>query len=193
MQAIRTRIALIATERRLPKSESAEATGLKHDDLLEWNKQDAGASVPRPLLGGRGGFGAAPTVRIRRATSSGVLFVERRKDLNMMSDDHEVQKILRDALAEMPVTIESGLLDPKASATSKLKWVELALRVFRGPVGRPTTDLDLENKMKVAHTLREAVPTLEKIREEHRSERLRKTAARYLQSIESEVGSSNRD
>jgi hypothetical protein len=111
----------------------------------------------------------------------------------MMSDDHEVQKILREALAEMPVTIESGLLDPKASATSKLKWVELALRVFRGPVGRPATDLDLENRMKVAHTLREAVPALEKIREEHRSERLRKTAARYLQYIESEVGSSNRE
>ena len=111
----------------------------------------------------------------------------------MMSDDHEVQKILREALAEMPVTIESGLLDPKASATSKLKWVELALRVFRGPVGRPATDLDLDNKRKVAHTLREAIPTLAKIREEHQSERLRKTAARYLQSIESEVGSSNRD
>jgi hypothetical protein len=51
MQVTRTRIAQIATERGLPKSESAEATGLKHDDLLEWNKQDAGASVPRPLLG----------------------------------------------------------------------------------------------------------------------------------------------
>ena len=110
-----------------------------------------------------------------------------------MSDDDEVQKLLRKALAEMPATIESGMLDPKASATSRLKWVELALRVFRGPVGRPATDLDLANKSKVARTLREAVPALEKIREEHRSERLRKTAARYLQFIESEVGSSNRD
>jgi hypothetical protein len=112
--------------------------------------------------------------------------------LNMMSNAHEVQKMLRDALAEMPVTIESGLSDPKASVTSKLKWVELALRVFRGPVGRLATDLELENKRKVALTLREAVPALEKICDEHRSERLRNTAARYLQYIESEVGRSDR-
>jgi hypothetical protein len=119
--------------------------------------------------------------------------IEQRKDLNTMSDDaHEVQKMLRDALAGMPVTIESGLSDPKASVTSKLKWVEIALRVFRGPVGRPATDLELENKRKVARTLREAVPALEKICDEHRSERLRNTAARYLQYIESEVGRSDR-
>jgi hypothetical protein len=63
--------------------------------------------------------------------------IEQRKDINTMSDDaHQVQKMLRDALAGMPVTIESGLSDPKASVTSKLKWVEIALRVFRGPVGR---------------------------------------------------------
>src|ERR1700736_2987832 len=136
-----------------------------------------GAAVPRPLLGFAG----------RRLQGYSLSSCD--KDLNMMSDDYEVQKILREALAKMPVTIESGLSDPKASATSKLKWVELALRVFRGPVGRPATDLDIENKNKVAHTLREAVPALEKIREEHRSERLRKAAARYLQSIESEVGS----
>jgi len=110
----------------------------------------------------------------------------------MMSDDHEVQKILRQALAEMPITIESGLSDPKASATTKLKWVELALRVFRGPVGRPATDLDLENKRKVAHALRGVVPALKKIREEHRSERLRKTATRYLQDIESDLRAKRR-
>ena len=51
MQAIRTRIAPIATERGLPKSEIAEAMGLEPYDLLEWNEQGAGASVPRPLLG----------------------------------------------------------------------------------------------------------------------------------------------
>ena len=88
-----------------------------------------------------------------------------------MSDDDEVQKLLREALAGMAVTIESGLLDSKASATSRLKWVELGLRVFRGPVDRPGTDLDLENKRKVAGTLRRSFPTLEKIRDEHRSER----------------------
>ena len=105
-----------------------------------------------------------------------------------MSDDNEVQKLLREALAEMPLTIESGLSNPKASATSKLKWVELALRIFRGPVGRPATDSDLENKKKVARILREAVPALETIHNEHRSERLRSTAARYLRYIETEVG-----
>jgi hypothetical protein len=110
-----------------------------------------------------------------------------------MSDDaHEVQKMLRDALAAMPVTIESGLSDPKASATSKLKWVELGLRVFRGPVGRPATALEIENKRQVTRTLREAVPALEKICDEHRSDRLRNTAARYLQYIESEVRRSDR-
>jgi hypothetical protein len=56
----------------------------------------------------------------------------------------------------------------------------------------PATDLELENKRKVARTLREAVPALEKICDEHRSERLRNTAARYLQYIESEVGRSDR-
>jgi hypothetical protein len=49
--------------------------------------------------------------------------------------------------------------------------------------------LDLDNKRKVERILREAVPALEKIREEHRSERLRNTAARYLRYIASEVGS----
>jgi len=109
-----------------------------------------------------------------------------------MSDGQEVQKILRAALAGMPVAIESGLSDPKAtSATSKLRWVKLALRVFRGPVGRPAPDLDLENKKKDARTLTEAVPALQKIRDEHTSEGLRKTAAKYLRYIESEVASSN--
>jgi len=108
-----------------------------------------------------------------------------------MSDDQAVQKILREALAGIPVTIETGLSDPKASATSKLRWVKLALRVFRGPVCRPATDLDLENEKKDARTLREAVPALQKIRDEHTSEGLRKTAAKYLRYIESEVASGN--
>jgi hypothetical protein len=139
------------------------------------------------------GSGPRPTVFDSQGDAFRDNLIAQRKDLNTMSDDaHEVQKMLRDALAGMPVTIESGLSDPKASVTSKLKWVEIALRVFRGPVGRPATDLELENKRKVARTLREAVPALEKICDEHRSERLRNTAARYLQYIESEVGRSDR-
>jgi nicotinic acid mononucleotide adenylyltransferase len=103
-----------------------------------------------------------------------------------MSDDaHEVQKLLRDALAGMPVTIESGLSDPKASATSRLNWVKLAMRLLPDPVGRPITDIDIENKRKAATILKGAVPGLEKIRDEHRSERLRKTADQYFRYIAS--------
>ena len=50
-----------------------------------------------------------------------------------MSDDVEVPKILRDALAGMPATIESGLLSPRTIAIDKLTWVGLALKVFHGP------------------------------------------------------------
>ncbi len=108
-----------------------------------------------------------------------------------MDEDREVQKLLREALEAMPVTIESGALDPEASATNRLKWVELATRIFRGPSGRPLTDVDIENKRKAAQILNAVVPALEKIRDEHRSERLRNTAARYLRFIASEVRSGN--
>jgi len=56
--------------------------------------------------------------------------IGRRKDANAMSDDVEVPKILRDALAGMPATIESGLLSPRTNAIDKLTWVGLALKVF---------------------------------------------------------------
>jgi len=59
-----------------------------------------------------------------------------------MSDDVEVPKILRDALAGMPATIESGLLSPRTNAIDKLTWIGLALKVFHGP--------DVENKRKAA-------------------------------------------
>jgi hypothetical protein len=97
-----------------------------------------------------------------------------------MSDDVEVPKILRDALAGMPATIESGLLSPRTNAIDKLTWVGLALKVFHGP--------DVENKRKAARILKAAVPALEKIRDEHQSERLRNAAAKYLEQIAREVG-----
>jgi hypothetical protein len=109
-----------------------------------------------------------------------------------MSDDaHEVQKILREALEAMPVTIESGLLNPNTSATGRLNWVKLATRLLQDPIGRPVTEIDIENKRKAAQILKAAVPALEKIRDEHRSERLRNTAARYLRFIATEVGNSH--
>jgi hypothetical protein len=105
-----------------------------------------------------------------------------------MSDDEEVQKALRGALAHMPVTIESGLLDPKASATSRLNWAKLAIRLHQGPTGRPVTEIDTENEHKAAQMLRAAVPALEKIRDEHRSARLRSAAAQYLLFIANKLG-----
>jgi hypothetical protein len=97
-----------------------------------------------------------------------------------MPDDREVQKFLRDALAGMPATIESGLSSPRTNAIDRLRWVGLAIRVFHGP--------DVENKRKAGQILKAAVPALEKIRDEHQSERLRKAAAKYLEQIAREVG-----
>src|ERR1035438_6928616 len=97
-----------------------------------------------------------------------------------MPDDREVQKFLRDALAGMPATFESGLSSPRTNAIDRLRWVGLAIRVFHGP--------DVENKRKAAQILKAAVPALERIRDEHQSERLRKGAAKYLEQIAREVG-----
>jgi hypothetical protein len=108
-----------------------------------------------------------------------------------MSDDREVQKVLRDAIAAMPATIESALSNPKANATDMLKWVGLAIRIFQGPTGRPITDNDLENKREAAKVLRAAVPSLEKIRDGHESVRLRGAAVKYLRYIASEIESDN--
>jgi hypothetical protein len=105
-----------------------------------------------------------------------------------MSDGEEVQKLLREALAEMPATIESGLLNPKASASSRLSWVKLAMKLLQDPTGRQVTEIDTENKRKAAQMLKAAVPALEKIRDEHQSARLRSTAAQYLLLIANKVG-----
>jgi hypothetical protein len=97
-----------------------------------------------------------------------------------MSDDVEVQKILRDAIAGMPATIESGLSSPRTNAIDRLRWVGLAIKILQGS--------DVENKRKAAQILKAAVPALVKIRDEHQSERLRKAAAKYLDQIAREVG-----
>jgi hypothetical protein len=61
-----------------------------------------------------------------------------------------------------------------------LRWVGLAIKIFHGP--------DVENKRKAARILKAAVPALEKIRDEHQSERLRNAAAKYLEQVAREVG-----
>src|ERR1035438_4306087 len=96
-----------------------------------------------------------------------------------MSDDVEVHKILRDAIAGMPATIESGLSSPRTNAIDRLRWVGLAIKILQGS--------DVENKRKAAQILKAAVPALVKIRDEHQSERLRKAAAKYLDQIAREV------
>jgi hypothetical protein len=96
-----------------------------------------------------------------------------------MSDDQEVRKI-RAAIAGMPATIESGLSSPRTNAIDRLRWVGLAIRIFQGP--------DVDNKSKAAQILKAAVPALEKIRDEHQSDRLRKAATKYLEQIAREVG-----
>ena len=101
-----------------------------------------------------------------------------------MADD-AAQKVLRDALKLLPNSIHSGALDPRASATIRLRWIELGLRVFREPVDRPATDLDLDNKRKVALTLKKVVPT-----DESQSEHIRNTAVQYLRYIASECRAS---
>ena len=102
-----------------------------------------------------------------------------------MADD-SAEKILREALKLLPNSIHSGALDPRASVNTRLRWIELGIRVFRGPEDRPATDLDLDNKRRVAITLKKVVPTLEKIRNENQSEHIRNTAAQYLRCIASE-------
>ena len=61
-----------------------------------------------------------------------------------------------------------------------MRWVGLAIKIFHGP--------DVENKRKAARILKAAVPALEKIRDEHQSERLRNAAAKYLEQVAREVG-----
>jgi hypothetical protein len=108
----------------------------------------------------------------------------------MMSDsiNEECFKSIRGSLEAMPVVIRCSLLKPKASASDRLKWTELAFRLVRGPVGRTTTDLDLSNAREAAEILREAVPQLEQIRNGHSSARLRHKADHYLRRIAIETG-----
>ena len=64
----------------------------------------------------------------------------------------------------MPATIESGLSSPRTNAVDKLRWIGLAIRIFQGA--------EVENKRRAAQILKAAAPALEKIRDEHQSERL---------------------
>jgi hypothetical protein len=102
--------------------------------------------------------------------------------------DEELRKFLHESLEKMPDIIRSGLLKPETSATNRLKWTGLAAGLLGDPVGRPVTDLDRKNAREAAAILREAVPELEKIRDEHSSERLRKKADHWIKEITAKLG-----
>jgi hypothetical protein len=103
----------------------------------------------------------------------------------VLDKQEDLRKLLRHALAEMPVTIEFALSRPDASATGTLHWVRAAMRLVHDPVGRPASHIDIKNKRKAAEILKGAVPTLQRIRDDHQSERLRKKADQYIRYIAS--------
>src|ERR1700756_4247486 len=100
-----------------------------------------------------------------------------------MPFEDELQKASRGVVEKLPVTIREDMLDPMTSATNRLKYVDMAFQLFNGPVGRLATDLDTKNAREAAVMLREVVPELERIRDGHRSEKLRRKADRYLKFI----------
>jgi hypothetical protein len=105
-----------------------------------------------------------------------------------MSFEDEFQKTWWGLIEKLPTAVQHGIFDPKTSATNRLKYVEMAIRLFYGPIGRPETESDSKNARDAATMLRKVVPELEKIRREHRSERLRWKADQYLSFIATRVG-----
>jgi hypothetical protein len=101
--------------------------------------------------------------------------------------EEKVRKVLLDSLEKMPGVIRSALQKPKISATSTLKWTELACRLFRGPIDRQATELDLRVASEAREILKDAVPLLKRIRDGSASERLKRKAEKYLQIIEREI------
>jgi hypothetical protein len=102
--------------------------------------------------------------------------------------EDELQKTWRGLVEKLPTAIRDGILDPKTSANHRLKYVEMALRLFNGPIGRPETELEIINAREAAIMLRKILPELEKIRTGHGSERLRRKADQYLNFIATRVG-----
>ena len=68
----------------------------------------------------------------------------------------EVRKVLREPLKAMPGIIRSGLFKPGASAAYRLGWTGLAIKLLK----------DFATP-EVSVILRDAIPELEKIRNEH--------------------------
>jgi hypothetical protein len=106
----------------------------------------------------------------------------------MSNIDEQIRQSLLDALDKMPGVIRSALLENKSiSATNTLKWTELAVRLHRGPVDRTATAMDRKNSEEAREILREAVPLLEGVQMNHKSDRLRRKAKHYLDIIAAEI------
>jgi len=108
----------------------------------------------------------------------------------MPQAEDDIRRMLLESLEMMPLVIRSGLLEKKSqNATSALGWTERAVRLHRGPIGRPLNDTDRQNAVEAGQILKQAIPLLEKVHNEHKSERLRRKAGFYLEIIAAELGS----
>ncbi|MCP3384571.1 hypothetical protein NLM31_29785 [Bradyrhizobium sp. CCGUVB4N] len=103
--------------------------------------------------------------------------------------EREYQQVLRESLEKMPEIIRSAIFEPKLSATDRLKWTEVAVRLIHPPVGRARTDLDRKNARECKRILRQVVPYLAQIRDGHPSERVRKKADHWVREITTKLGS----
>ncbi|MBW5435805.1 hypothetical protein FXB41_13730 [Bradyrhizobium canariense] len=102
--------------------------------------------------------------------------------------EREYQKVLHESLEKMPEIIRSAIFEPKLSATDRLKWTEIAVRLTHPPVGRARTDLDRKNARECRRILRQVVPYLVQIRDGHPSERLRMKADHWFKEITMKLG-----
>ena len=97
--------------------------------------------------------------------------------------DREIQRMLRESLEKMPNIIRSAIFKPKVSATERLKWTEMAVRLINGPAGRAPTAVDEKNAREAKDILRQVVPYLLEIRDSHSSKRLREKADHWVKEI----------
>jgi hypothetical protein len=67
--------------------------------------------------------------------------------------EDELQRTWRVLVEKLPAAIRDGILDPKTSATDRLKYVEMALRLFNGPIVRSETELDIINARELPHVV----------------------------------------
>jgi hypothetical protein len=100
-----------------------------------------------------------------------------------MTTHNELQTMIR---ATIPGTVKSMgeiATAAKASATNRLKAIELLLRVAWGPTNRPSEPSDVVNQRNARTALSRAEPFLQQIITSHKSRRIRAQAAKLADSI----------